>query len=93
MKQYNPIKIGLKKHRTAHSFYLALKEQAKTGLTAIEWDWYRARQREFEPEIYKAEMREAERRNAITSARKLSIEDLKIILAEKLTIPTASTPE
>jgi hypothetical protein len=82
MRQYNPVREGLKKHPTAHAYYLTLKERARTGLTALEWDWYRARQKEFEPDAYAAEMKEGERRVAIDYARKLSVDDLKAVLAE-----------
>lgn len=83
MRQYNPVREGLKKHPTAHAYYLTLKERAKTGLTAMEWDWYRARQKEFEPELYAADIKAGERRVALDYARKLSIEDLKAVLAER----------
>jgi hypothetical protein len=84
MRAHNPIREGLKKHSTAYGFYLTLKERAEVGLTALEWDWYRARQKEFEPEVYAAEMLAAQRRVSMDCARKLSIEDLQTILDEKL---------
>ncbi len=84
MRAYNPVREGLKKHRTAHAYYLTLKERASgAGLTALEWDWYSARQKEFEPEFYAAERVAAERRLAMDGARKLSVEDLQTILNEK----------
>ena len=84
MRAYNPVREGLKKHRTAHDYYLTLKVRANaTGLTALEWDWYRARQKEFEPKVYEAERLAGERRAALDYARKLSIEDLKTVLDEK----------
>jgi hypothetical protein len=85
MRQYNPVREGLKKHPTAHAYYLTLKERAnKDGLTAIEWDWYRARQQQFEPEVYAADLAAGARRVALDYARKLTIEDLQVILAEKM---------
>lgn len=92
MREYNPVREGLKKHRSAHDYYLTLKERAKIGLTALEWDWYRARQKAFEPEIYAAEMMAASRRVAMDSARKLSIEDLRTILDEMLAAYPALPP-
>ena len=84
MRRYNPVREGLKKHPTAHAYYLTLKERANnSGLTAIEWDWYRARQQQFEPEIYEAERLAGERRVALDYARKLTVDDLKMVLDEK----------
>ena len=84
MRQYNPVREGLKKYPTAHAYYLTLKERAnKDGLTAIEWDWYNARQKEFEPEVYAAEQAEGARRLALDYARKLTVEDLRMVLGEK----------
>ncbi len=96
MKAYNPVREGLKKHSTAHEYYLTLKVRANgAGLSATEWDWYRARQKEIEPEIYEAEQIAAQRSNAMNSARKLSIEDLQTILDEKtssISRPNGETP-
>lgn len=83
MKQYNPVREGLKKHPSSHAYYLTLKERAKNGLTAIELDWYRARQKAFEPEVYEAEMAAGERRVAMDYARKLSTDDLMAVLSER----------
>lgn len=85
MKQFNPVKEGLKKHRTAHAYFLTLKERANNGgLTAVEWDWYRARQKEWEPELLKKEREEDARNYALDRARTLSINDLEAILKEKV---------
>lgn len=84
MKAYNPVREGLKKHSTAHGYFLTLKERANNGgLTALEWDWYRARQKEWEPEVLAAEEAVASRSNALDRARTLSVEDLEMVLAEK----------
>lgn len=66
MRDYNPIMEGIKKHGLAKNFFLELKERvnAGCGLTAREWDWYRARQKEWEPDVLAAE--EAARRPART---------------------------
>lgn len=85
MRDYNPILEGIKKHGLAKKFFLELKKRVKAGqgLTAREWDWYRARQKEWEPDVLAAEDAAAGRRLAIKYARKLSIDDLKTILSEK----------
>lgn len=83
MKQWNPIRDGVKKYGSSRAYFDVLKERAKTGLTAMEWDWYRARQKEWEPDVLAAEMAAADHRIALGYARKLSIEDLQMILAEK----------
>jgi hypothetical protein len=90
MRDYNPIMEGIKKHGLAKNFFLELKERVKSGngLTVREWEWYRARQREWEPEVLAAEEGEARRSNDMDSARRLSIEDLQSILAER----TAASP-
>lgn len=84
MKNYNPVKEGLKKYGSAHAYFLTLKEKAATeGMTAMEWDWYSARQNEWEPNVLAAERTAAHHKNAMDRARTLSIEDLQSILAEK----------
>lgn len=90
MRDYNPIIEGIKKHGLAKNFFLELKERVKAGrgLTAREWDWYCARQKEWEPEVLAAEEAAAARSNAMDYARKLSVEDLQAVLAEKLTHPS-----
>jgi len=84
-KSENPVRIGIKKHGNSHAYFNSLKARivATGSLTAIEWDWYRARQKEWEPEVLEAEMKEADRRIAIDYARKLSVSDLREIVAEK----------
>lgn len=54
MKQPNTIIEGIKKHGLARNLFLEFKERvaAGQGLTAREWDWYRARQKEWEAEPY-----------------------------------------
>lgn len=86
MRDYNPILEGIKKHGLAKNFFLELKERVKAGkgLTAREWDWYHARQKEWEPEVLAAEEAASDRLLAMDYARKLSIEDLKTILSEKV---------
>jgi hypothetical protein len=81
----NPIAAGLARHNgNTRAFYEALKERAKReGMTAMEWDWYRARQKEWEPDVQAREMEEATRRIAMDAARKLPTEDLMLILAER----------
>lgn len=84
MKEYNPVKEGIKKHGDARVYFLALKERANSdGLTACEWDWYRARQKEWEPDVLAAEEREARRSNDMDAARRLSNADLQSVLAER----------
>lgn len=92
MRGYNPIMEGIKKHGLAKNFFLELKERVKggRGMTAREWDWYRARQKEWEPEVLAAEEAAAARSNALDYARKLSVEDLQMIIAEKV---AQTTPE
>lgn len=95
MKQFNPIMEGIKKHGLAKNFFFELKDRLKAGngLTAREWDWYRARQKEWEPEILAAEMAAARKRNALADARTLSIEDLQMIIDEKRRAAVGSVPE
>lgn len=85
MRNSNPIASGLARHGGGtRAFYEELKGRAKLhGLTAMEWDWYRARQRQWEPEVQASDMAEAGRRIAIEKARELSTEDLEAILAER----------
>lgn len=78
---------GLKKHSTAHAYFLTLKERANSGgLTAVEWDWYRARQKEWEPEVLVAEQAAAARNYSLKHARSLSADDIKMILDEKIAL-------
>ena len=46
----NTVIEGIRKHGLARNFYLELKARiaAGGGLTAREWDWYKARQKEWE---------------------------------------------
>jgi hypothetical protein len=85
MREPNSIIEGIKRHGLAKNFFLELKARldAGGGLTAREWDWYRARQKEWEPDVLAAEMAAADRRIAIDYARKLSIDDLRMVLSEK----------
>lgn len=85
LPKFNPVKSGLKQHGSPRAYFRALKEQVatKSTLTAMEWDWYRARQREWEPEVLLAEMEAAGHRLDLEHARRLSVDDLKMILAEK----------
>jgi hypothetical protein len=84
MSRPNPILDGIRKHGDARKFFQSLKERAEGGgLTAREWEWYLARQREWEPEVLEAETREAERRDAMTRAATLSAEDLAAVLRGK----------
>jgi hypothetical protein len=48
----NTVIEGIRKHGLARNFYLELKARiaAGGGLTAREWDWYKARQKEWEPD-------------------------------------------
>jgi hypothetical protein len=80
----NPIRAAMKKGRSARGIYEDLKAKAKgNGMTAIEWDWYRARQKEWEPELFEQDRLDARRNNNLAAARELSLEDLEIVLAEK----------
>jgi hypothetical protein len=85
MRHLNPVQIGLKRHSSARKYFDELKKQIERdgAATAVEWDWYRARQREWEPEVLAAEMAAAGHRIDLEHARKLSIEDLQAILDEK----------
>jgi hypothetical protein len=51
MNTPNTVIEGIKRHGLARNFYLELKERIASGkgLTAREWDWYNARQKEWEP--------------------------------------------
>jgi hypothetical protein len=86
VKQYNPIMEGIKKHGLAKNFFLELKERVKAGngLTAREWDWYHARQKEWEPEVLAAQEIEARHSNDMEAAKRLSAEDLRTILQDKI---------
>lgn len=56
MKVRNSVIEGIRKHGLARNFFLELKGRvaAGKGLTAREWDWYTARQKEWEPEPFDA---------------------------------------
>jgi hypothetical protein len=80
----NFVASGIKKYGTK-DYFLILKEKSKgAGMTAQEWDWYRARQKEWEPDVLAAEMKEAERKISMDRARKLSIKDLRDLLEERM---------
>jgi hypothetical protein len=81
----NPVKQAIKKHGSAHAAYLAMrgKVEAGGGLTAVEWDWFNARMKEWEPEKHEARRKEGHRRYCLNIARDLSTDDLEAILAER----------
>ena len=80
----NLIKEGLERYRNPYAYFLSLLEKAATeGMTAMEWDWYRARQKAWEPDVLVAERAAAHHKNAMDKARTLSVEDLQSILTEK----------
>lgn len=85
MRAYNPVIEGIKKHGLAKNFFLELKGrvEAGNGLTAREWDWYRARQKEWEPDVLAAQEAAARRSNDLDAARRLSFDDLKMVMDEK----------
>ena len=83
MKPYNSVREGIKKHGSSRAYFLTLKERAKSGLTTIEWDWYRARQREWEPDVLAAEQEATRKKMDMDHARRLSVDELREILREK----------
>lgn len=80
-RAWNPVGEGIKRHSSAHAYFLELK--TKTKMTAMEWDWYRARQKQWEPEAYAQDMAKARHRSAMKSAEVLSDDDLRSILAAR----------
>jgi hypothetical protein len=53
------------------------------GLLAREWDHFDSLERQLDPDAYKARRDEGARQAAMASARRLSTDDLKAILAER----------
>jgi hypothetical protein len=84
IRPYNPIREQLKSGKPSRVLYDELKARKSHGLTAIEWDWFRARQQEWEPEEQARERAEASRENAMRYARQfLTTDDLRELLNER----------
>lgn len=84
MRRVNAVTQGIKQHGDPRAYYESLKVRAAAGgMTAIEWEWYHARQKQWEPEAYEKYLAEVDRSIAMDRARTLSIADLETLIAEK----------
>ncbi len=94
LKPVNFVKEGFKKYGNPRAFYKALKEHihAGEGLTAQEWDWYRSRQKEWEPDQFVKDRKRSDDAIAMKFARTLSTADLRSILGERENIPDPADP-